>query len=353
MGRMTHEEIELAMARCIAGNMCRWVRRRGMGADVETERCNVLNLGLYAYLLEWPGLTEQMRFELECKATQFCHCLGPCKDSAVVTLSQDVKGITTLRGQTWQHHINTLYVVSEDEKPIKDVKGNLYDVTDGGNRLEQVIPGKKYSDTVYQLDVRGPLDVENDYRLQVEVSNYCGTVIVTEPIGPAPCVLELSAEVTPITCNGSENGEVVLTPSGGTAPYVYEWSVPFAMTNPGNVDNAVHLIPGDYAVKVTDDEGCVAQVVFTLTEPTRLGLNLTDVVQPGEGTSNGSLTVTPSGGTAPYTYQWYHINTDTPLVGQTSATAAALPKGTYWVIVTDANGCEVTLGPINLEHLLT
>ena len=52
-----------------------------------------------------------------------------------------------------------------------------------------------------------------------------------------------------------------------------------------------------------------------------------DVVDNGDN----SATVTASGGTAPYTYEWSD--------GQTTQTASDLPTGDYTVIVTDANGC--------------
>src|SRR5690606_20161457 len=53
------------------------------------------------------------------------------------------------------------------------------------------------------------------------------------------------------------------------------------------------------------------------------------------GSSNGTATVTVSGGIAPYTYSWSPT-------GGTSATATGLSAGTYEVTVTDANGCILT-----------
>ena len=53
------------------------------------------------------------------------------------------------------------------------------------------------------------------------------------------------------------------------------------------------------------------------------------------GASNGSLTVTVSGGTPPYTYLWSPN-------GETSNTINSLSPGTYSVKVTDSLGCEAT-----------
>ncbi|MFN8297139.1 MAG: HYR domain-containing protein [Chitinophagales bacterium] len=54
-----------------------------------------------------------------------------------------------------------------------------------------------------------------------------------------------------------------------------------------------------------------------------------------DGATNGSITVTATGGTAPYTYLWSN--------GQTSATATNLGAGTYSVLVTDALGSTTTV----------
>ncbi len=71
------------------------------------------------------------------------------------------------------------------------------------------------------------------------------------------------------------------------------------------------------------------------------------------GTNTGSATVIAHDGTPPYTYQW----SDTSMIS-TNATIFNLGVGTYFVTVTDANGCmvkdSVTLTnmnpPINISH---
>lgn len=52
------------------------------------------------------------------------------------------------------------------------------------------------------------------------------------------------------------------------------------------------------------------------------------------GDANGSIDVTATGGTPPYTYAW---NT-----GATTQDISGLNPGSYNVVVTDANGCSVT-----------
>jgi len=62
-----------------------------------------------------------------------------------------------------------------------------------------------------------------------------------------------------------------------------------------------------------------------------LSLNITNTNIDCNGLATGSSTVTPSGGTAPYSYAWSN--------GATSQTVNNLPSGIYIVTVTDANGC--------------
>ncbi len=68
--------------------------------------------------------------------------------------------------------------------------------------------------------------------------------------------------------------------------------------------------------------------------PQILGLTTTSQDASCATGFDGSATVTASGGTAPYTYQWSN--------GQVAATAVNLIAGNYTVIVTDANGCANT-----------
>jgi gliding motility-associated-like protein len=69
-----------------------------------------------------------------------------------------------------------------------------------------------------------------------------------------------------------------------------------------------------------------------MPEPTLLTVDVTASVPPlCFGTSDGTATATPNGGTPPYTYSWSN--------GQTTNPAINLPSGTYIVIITDANNC--------------
>ncbi|MBL4578241.1 MAG: PKD domain-containing protein, partial [Flavobacteriales bacterium] len=171
------------------------------------------------------------------------------------------------------------------------------------------------------------------------------TIVVTDANG---CTGSSSATVTDagaplatttgfsLNCNGDVNGTVTVTANGGAPPYTYLWNDPGAQTNA----IATGLGGGTYTATVTDAVGCVAAENATVTEPA--ALSQTTTTTNSSCTTNGTASVTVTGGTSPYAYLW-----DDGLA-QTTATATGLAAGTYNVMVTDASGCianaSVTVG---------
>lgn len=130
-------------------------------------------------------------------------------------------------------------------------------------------------------------------------------------------------------CDGSITGVAV---TGGTAPYTYLWS------NGATTANVTGLCAGSYDLTITDAGGCTYSLptAIAITEPAQLTIPTPTATNiTCNGLSNGSITVAPTGGTAPYTYAWSPT-------GGTNATASGLAAGTYTVIVTDANSCTAT-----------
>ena len=98
--------------------------------------------------------------------------------------------------------------------------------------------------------------------------------------------------------------------------------------------DTVNLAPGNYTYYITDALGCSASSSTTITEPTLLTATArVDSTAKCNGFSDAGASVSASGGTAPYSYAWSNSAT-VPSI--TSVTA-----GTYDVVVSDANSCEV------------
>lgn len=141
---------------------------------------------------------------------------------------------------------------------------------------------------------------------------------------------------TDVICNTKGTAEAA--PSGGTN-YTYAWS------NGSLASGVSGLNPGTYQVTVTDvPSGATATASVTINNtPNTLAATATAGTQPNCGQSNGTVSVSATGGTPAYTYSW---NTNP---AQNSATASNLPAGSYTATVTDVNGCTAT-ATVNLSN---
>lgn len=88
----------------------------------------------------------------------------------------------------------------------------------------------------------------------------------------------------------------------------------------------------------TDDNTCndTKSVVITAGSGSSFNVNNTINAQPTCTSSNGSVTLSATNGTAPYTYA---VNNGTP---QSNATFTSLAAGNYTYQITDATGCTVS-----------
>ncbi|MCX6258398.1 MAG: hypothetical protein NTW49_10955 [Bacteroidia bacterium] len=153
------------------------------------------------------------------------------------------------------------------------------------------------------------------YSLTVTDANGCmatTSITITEP-----SVLSASASSTSILCHGGTS-TVTVTAAGGTTPY----------NGTGNISKTA----GTFSLTVTDANGCIATTNITITEPSVLALSA-NVVNASCSVS-GSIDLTVTGGTTPYSYYWSN--------GATVQDLFNLDSGTYSVTVTDAHQCTVT-----------
>ena len=174
------------------------------------------------------------------------------------------------------------------------------------------------------------------YTVTVTDANGCtgvDSITITEPTAVDPGL----ATTNPISCNGTCDGEITSTPSGGTGPYVA-----FAWSDGQTSATATGLCAGTYTVTVTDANGCTGVDSMTIAEPTPITLDSVGVTDATCGVCDGQIATVVSGGTGTLTFDWGN--------GQTTATATALCAGIYNLTVTDANGCTAVF-PIPLSNI--
>ncbi|MGP8214946.1 MAG: SBBP repeat-containing protein [Bacteroidia bacterium] len=163
------------------------------------------------------------------------------------------------------------------------------------------------------------------YIVTVTDSNGCqasATANIVDATAPAISVTSLAN----VTCPGGSNGSITISVAGGTSPYTYYWD------NGSLTQNISKLSAGPYQVEITDANGCRATQVITITQPPSFAMSV-GTATASCGGSDGSATLTVSGGTGSYTYLW------TPS-GQTTYSASGLAAGSYSVMVIDSSGCK-------------
>ena len=172
----------------------------------------------------------------------------------------------------------------------------------------------------------------NNYSLLVTDNKGCTkskSFTVSQPLAP----LNLTYTAENVDCFGNGSGSIDISPFGGTPPYTYSWS-------PGGqpTQDIQGLTSGSYLVSITDSKGCLRQQSIPITQPNQLTAAVDSVPVSCYGYSNGSVTVSPSGGVTPYSYLW---NNSSFTFSQNSPTLVNVPSEVYSVEVTDANGCKV------------
>lgn len=150
-------------------------------------------------------------------------------------------------------------------------------------------------------------------------------------------VLAVTYNVANTSCAGPSNGSITVNPPNGTPPFTYSINGgPFTGNNVFN-----NLAPGTYFISTHDAAGCVADFIpVTVNAGPPITMTTSSTLTSCPGAANGTITVTSVTGTAPYQYT---INGGPP---QASNTFTGLIAGTYFIALTDANGCTIPFTPV-------
>lgn len=150
-----------------------------------------------------------------------------------------------------------------------------------------------------------------------------------------------------LTCNGSANGEIHFTASGGTPPYQYSILGGTSSSWKASPD-FTGLTAGTYSLKVRDANGCTtAASIAKILQPAAIATDggTWQDVTTCNGDNTGSITVKVTGGVPPFSFS---INGGT--TWQATGEFLNLFAGTYSVIVKDGNGCTTTVGPNTINE---
>jgi gliding motility-associated-like protein len=151
----------------------------------------------------------------------------------------------------------------------------------------------------------------------------------TVSVTPAQIGFSATTSVTNIKCRNDKTGEVTLSTIGGSGTKTYRWS------NGATTQNLTAAPAGRYTVTITDGSGCsFSSDSAVITQP-NLALGFTAIItkEACKNTEDGSIELTPTGGTPPYKISWS--------TGATTSRITALSVGSYRATILDSNLCRL------------
>ncbi len=162
----------------------------------------------------------------------------------------------------------------------------------------------------------------------VTVSDANGFTSTSTVVISTPPPINISASVTPVSCNGGSNGGIDITVNGAQGSLSYNWSN-------GSISQDLVSIPaGVYTVTVQDQNFCTSTKIIPVLEPSAIQVNSSIHDVNCFGDSTGYININPIGGKSPYTFNWSNNST---LQNQIN-----LPAGNYSLTITDNNACKTT-----------
>lgn len=234
------------------------------------------------------------------------------------------------------NHYNRLFPVKLDESQYKgkinkfvlDSKGRIYIASDILARYnpynEQIINYSEDAATLSKAAISIACDKNDNIWIGTNGAGFYKLLfgdVVAEQVN-ANIIVENN-----IGCQGSKNGSIKVTVSGGTRPYSYKWSI-----SGTSGTTASGLGAGLYEVTVTDKSQNTSVASITLTDPEPVQIDLVSnnrVTNPEN--PDGSVYVNITGGAGGYTYNWSNGTKNQNLMNARS--------GPYTLTVTDKNGC--------------
>jgi gliding motility-associated-like protein len=174
------------------------------------------------------------------------------------------------------------------------------------------------------------------YVVSVSDANNCGPKTTTFTITEPPILAVTLANKTNILCFGDATGAIAINVTGGIpaiSGYSFAWSGPNGFSS--SSQNLTAIFAGTYKLVVTDNSGCFKTLSVTLTQPQEIVIKAATTPIICYGGNDASITLTITGGIAPYQISWSNLGSGT--------FQNNLSAGDYTITVTDALNCTKVL----------
>ena len=198
-------------------------------------------------------------------------------------------------------------------------------------------PGYQYKLDAGSYQVSGTFSglSAGSYTVTIKDANNCTTTQAVTITGPTSAISSSVISQTNVLCFGAATGQVTVEGSGGTGP-IYAYKLGSGIFQASGTYSG--LAAGNYTITIQDQYNCTTTQSVTITQPAS-AVSTSISAQTNVscfGLSNGSVTVTATGGTPTYLYK---LNNGSY---QASGTFGSLSPGTYSITVKDANDCIAT-----------
>ncbi len=164
----------------------------------------------------------------------------------------------------------------------------------------------------------------------VTVTDANGCTIVTDTSLTNPTLLDATViSVNDVSCFGLADGSAVIQITGGVPAYNFQWS------NGSTEQNLQNVISGNYALNITDANGCSDTLSVTINQPAELTVTVVNPATVCPGTEV-IIAANTNGGNGSYLYVWSG--------GQSGANISVFPQQAFTlnVTVTDGQGCTAS-----------
>jgi len=220
-------------------------------------------------------------------------------------------------------------IVISDSQITDAADGNAngsVDITVAGSGLQY-----SWSDGTMNEDLNNVMP--GTFMVTITDANGCD-LIETFTVGGTGGELDFSFEFddyngADISCFGECDASITAAATGGSGGYTFAWS------SGETTASVTGVCAGEVSVTVTDSDGASISRNRMVVAPDELAVNVATTSSPN-GTE-GSALAEVTGGTESYTYRWN--DADPP---STTRLISMLDRGSYTVIITDANGCQTS-----------
>lgn len=251
--------------------------------------------------------------------------------------------------QTVQVHIPTMYQsLTIDSIHIDTITGMPAGITYIGNPASQTVPGGGNGALCFSGTTQS---APGPYVLSFIGFAYIGTDSIPLSEASSEFSYKFRVETAPVaafiegtpSCAGDST---TLNDESTGYPTSWTWTIPNGSPGTSHLQNPNIFFDSAGTFQVTlIAKNAISADTITQTITINPAVTGSVLITPatGDSTANGMAIALLSGGTPPFTYLWS--------TSATTDTISNLMPGTYWVLGTDANGCQYVNDNVNVTWL--